>query len=186
MSTNISRSGFVSRAWQSWQRIPQAVKIAAIAIPLIDQGTKIGRSALDMMEPQIGSLCLIKEKICATTVHLNTLGSMGRDNRPEFLTDLMSTNTFEAAFSLLVIGGLTFAYHKFSESTFQRFCLAVSIAGLASNLVDRVIFGGVKDFIVFNVLEPLINFGYPFNIADTTMIGGLIAFCGASLVERKS
>jgi signal peptidase II len=55
----------------------------------------------------------------------------------------------------------------------ERRILAVVFLGAASNLADRVFFGGVIDYLSFSTLFPA------FNIADLMILGGVAAWWGA-------
>ena len=61
-------------------------------------------------------------------------------------------------------GKTTFALSKFS-----KVCLAMIIGGALGNLIDRIVLGGVRDFIYFKS----INFAI-FNIADSFITVGAI------------
>lgn len=69
---------------------------------------------------------------------------------------------------------------KWLVSKFEKVSVAVILAGTLSNLVDRIIFNGVRDFIYLK----FINFAI-FNIADMAITIGTILLCVAIIFFRK-
>lgn len=69
---------------------------------------------------------------------------------------------------------------KFSSSKFFKITLAVLFAGIVGNLIDRILLGGVRDFIYFK----FINF-YIFNFADIYLTIGTILLCVYVLFMHK-
>lgn len=61
---------------------------------------------------------------------------------------------------------------KFVKYKSEKICLGFILGGTLSNLIDRIIFGGVRDFIYLK----FINFAI-FNIADMAISFGVIALC---------
>ena len=61
---------------------------------------------------------------------------------------------------------------KFFVSKFEKFTLATILGGTISNVIDRIIFGYVRDFIYLK----FINFAI-FNIADMAITIGAILLC---------
>lgn len=61
---------------------------------------------------------------------------------------------------------------KFLTSQYEKICLGVIMAGTFSNLLDRLMFGGVRDFIYLK----FINFPI-FNIADMCITIGVVLLC---------
>ena len=69
------------------------------------------------------------------------------------------------------------------EQSLKRFCLAIILGGAIGNVIDRVMYGHVVDFLLFYYRE----WQYPaFNVADSAITIGviLIVFDGFFL-ERK-
>lgn len=76
---------------------------------------------------------------------------------------------------------------KYIKSTnpnkYEKLCYGLIIAGAIGNLIDRVIYGYVIDFLDFNL------FGYPFpifNLADTAIVLGVIILLILSLIESRN
>ena len=69
---------------------------------------------------------------------------------------------------------------KWLNSKFEKISLALILAGTIGNLIDRIIFSGVRDFIYLK----FINFAI-FNIADMAITIGAILLCVAVVFFRK-
>lgn len=71
---------------------------------------------------------------------------------------------------------LVFAFLIFSKKIVkyksEKICLGFILGGTLSNLIDRIIFGGVRDFLYLK----FINFAI-FNIADMAISFGVIVLC---------
>ena len=101
---------------------------------------------------------------------------------PEFLSLTYSTNTgaifgmLRGMNTLLILVGLVIViwliYYVYaetkSENTSYFFALMLIIGGAISNLIDRIVYGSVIDFINF-------YFWPTFNIADSAITVGVIA-----------
>ena len=66
---------------------------------------------------------------------------------------------------------------KVFSSKFETIVLGVILGGTLSNVIDRFLFGGVRDFIYFK----FINFAI-FNIADMAVTIGAILLCVAVMI----
>ena len=82
--------------------------------------------------------------------------------------------TILAIIVLLIVG---YIFYK-EKSTKTRTVLALFCAGLIGNLIDRLIFGSVTDFIDFKIW-PI------FNIADSAITLSVIALIYLSVRERR-
>lgn len=67
---------------------------------------------------------------------------------------------------------------QYFPSKAEKFLLGIILGGAVSNLIDRFMFGGVRDFIYLK----FINFSI-FNIADIAVTLGVIAFVIVYLVK---
>jgi len=81
--------------------------------------------------------------------------------------------------SVVVVGYLW----KFRNQEFiYRLSLALILGGAIGNLIDRLIFGKVVDFLDFNIA----GFHWPvFNVADSSVTIGMILFLFLSLFKDK-
>jgi signal peptidase II len=67
---------------------------------------------------------------------------------------------------------------KFFNSKTEKACFGLILGGTLSNLIDRISFGGVRDFIYLKS----INFAI-FNVADMCVVCGVIIFCAYFLFK---
>ncbi len=58
-------------------------------------------------------------------------------------------------------------------------CIVLVLVGAVSNLVDRIMYGGVVDFVSLSI-------GNVFNIADVYIVGGIIGWCIVSLKHDRN
>ena len=75
--------------------------------------------------------------------------------------------------ALLIIGIATLFFTVFRKNTPVRICLMVIEAGAIGNLIDRLYFGSVRDFI--DVVRMLFIPSYTCNVADIYIVFGAIA-----------
>jgi len=78
---------------------------------------------------------------------------------------LTGMNTFLIIISILIIAGLIYYFKRFTKA--ERYPLSLILGGAIGNLIDRIIFGHVIDFINVRVW-PI------FNIADSAITIGII------------
>ena len=70
---------------------------------------------------------------------------------------------------------------KWLESKFEKISVALVLAGTVGNLIDRIIFNGVRDFIYLKFIDFAI-----FNIADMAIIIGTTLLCIGLLFIKKT
>ncbi len=77
-----------------------------------------------------------------------------------------------------VLIGCLIVSKKHLSGKFQKFCLGLILGGTFSNLIDRIIFGGVRDFIYLKFIDYAI-----FNVADMAVVCGVILLCVSLIVS---
>lgn len=89
---------------------------------------------------------------------------------------LQGTASWMGWLSILVIGGLILYLARLPKAaSLMRLGLALVIGGALGNLVDRLLYGQVLDFIS----SPLLP--WVFNVADIFINGGIVMFAAGSL-----
>jgi len=69
-----------------------------------------------------------------------------------------------------------------SKTNFERICYGTVIGGAVGNLLDRVVYGYVIDFLDFHIF----SYHFPiFNLADTFIVIGILLLLMISLKEEK-
>lgn len=93
---------------------------------------------------------------------------------------LQGTNIIFAILAVIVSGAIVYYYPRVTKDDWTlRVALSMQLAGALGNLVDRVVFGQVTDFISVG------NFAV-FNVADSSItVGVAILILGVWLQERK-
>ena len=154
-------------------KIELIVLVGAFALDLISKA--IINSTIELGE----SVVLIPNFLCFTYTHnyAAAFGSaFGLDGI--FNHETVMTIFIVFAFIAIVLFGF-FMYRARNQKLILRIAYALIIAGAAGNLVDRMVFGYVRDFIHFIYLG-LTIFGSTsfaiFNIADAALVIGVIIF----------
>lgn len=80
--------------------------------------------------------------------------------------------------SLLAVGGIVYFFSKEELNLWPQIFLALILAGAIGNLVDRVIFGKVTDFIEF-------SFWPTFNLADSFITIGVLSMAIYLILIKK-
>ncbi len=79
-------------------------------------------------------------------------------------------NFFFIVSLIAAVGIIYFFYKTEAYQKFYRFGLVLVLSGLVGNLIDRVVFGYVRDFIDFII----VGYDFPiFNIADMAIVIGV-------------
>lgn len=87
---------------------------------------------------------------------------------------LRGTNIYLIWFSLIVLGLIMFYWHEINKK--DRLFFALITGGILGNLVDRIAYGFVVDFISF-------SFWPAFNVADSAICIGIIGLIYYSLKD---
>lgn len=129
--------------------------IISFLVILVDRITKI---LVTNLIPYGKSITLIKKVFYLTNVH--NIGAA---------FSIMEGNTIILiCFSLLFLGLIIFYMYKYKKLNIE---FAFVIGGLIGNLIDRIIYGYVIDFIGINIFK----YSFPiFNIADSLIVIGAI------------
>jgi signal peptidase II len=105
--------------------------------------------------------------------------------RPQHFLPFLNPTLFYALFSAVAIGFLAFLYRKLPrEDAWQKSALTLILSGAFGNLIDRLRFHKVTDFIDVGIP------GYPlrwptFNIADSCVCVGVAMILISSWLPRK-
>ncbi len=83
----------------------------------------------------------------------------------------------------IAVVGLTIAYMKFKvENTFYYLPIGLIVGGALGNMIDRIRFGSVVDFLDFYFG----NYHWPaFNVADSAICVGAVLFIGMNYLDSK-
>lgn len=86
------------------------------------------------------------------------------------------------AFIAISIAAILFVFILLAKSREDRLGLSLILGGAIGNLLDRIAFGRVTDFI--DVFAG--NFHWPaFNVADSALTIGLVLLLAAAFIQRK-
>ncbi len=83
---------------------------------------------------------------------------------------------------VLIAAGYFMIRFRHKQSRFFRIVIAVVFAGALGNLIDRVAFGYVRDFVDIRLFS---FWNYVFNIADAALVIGAILLCIYLLFVHK-
>lgn len=146
----------------------------------------------------IAALVIILDQVAKYLVRLN-LPSLSAFAPIPALADfftLTNTHNTGAAFgmfkeaggiftvvAILVSGAIVFYYHRIPEGQYLiRLALGLQLGGALGNLIDRLLYGTVTDFIFFHWYDQL---NAPiFNIADLSITVGVIILAYLMLLEH--
>lgn len=77
---------------------------------------------------------------------------------------------------------LVYRRHFLQGNKFHRILLGLMIGGIAGNLIDRIRFGWVTDFLSFNFGR----YEYPsFNVADSSICIAVVLYIAFNLLEER-
>lgn len=145
--------------------------IIAVAVVLIDQLTKI----LVVNNFKIGESVPLIDGVLNFTFHTNKGAAFGilSENRYVFM--------IASAAIIAVLCFIVYKYH--GQSKLFDICLGLIIGGGLGNMIDRVIYGYVVDFIDFCAFD---FWTYIFNIADSAVVIGCILAIIFLLFDKKA
>ncbi|MEY2547386.1 MAG: signal peptidase [Verrucomicrobiota bacterium] len=86
--------------------------------------------------------------------------------------------------ALLVVVTLLVRHH--SRDAWRDVSLALLLAGIVGNLTDRLLYGHVFDFLLFDLHVPLAHPWPAFNVADSCICIAVVFFIIHSLRPRKT
>lgn len=130
----------------------------AIFILLLDQ---ISKSLIEIYFKLNESVIIIKDFFSITIAH-NTGGAWSILNNHSYLFIIFSV------IALIILIRFMF---QFKNNLRNNIAFAFTVAGIMSNLADRLFLGYVRDFLDFKIF----GYDYPiFNIADIAIVMGVI------------
>lgn len=135
--------------------------VAVLAVDLLSK-----TAAFDILENAPGNTVTVAEGIFSITLARNYGASFGIfDGRTELLTAITAIGLAAALFILL--------FRPHSPKIF-RYALLCVIGGGVGNLIDRIAFGYVRDFIDYTFLQTFFGIDFAIgNIADIFVIIGM-------------
>lgn len=132
--------------------------VIAIFILLFDQ---ISKSLIEIYFKLNESFVIVKDFFNITVAH-NTGGAWSILNNHSYLFIIFSV------IALIVLIRFMF---QFKNNLRNNIAFACTVAGIMSNLADRLFLGYVRDFLDFKIL----GYDYPiFNIADIAIVVGVL------------
>jgi len=93
------------------------------------------------------------------------------------------TYLFTATSIVLTIIIFIYLWHERNNSALLRMSLAFILAGAIGNLLDRIVYGEVADFLDFSFWG---YHWYIFNVADSSVTVGMILFIIYSIIDNAS
>ncbi|MDQ3002040.1 MAG: signal peptidase II [Fibrobacterota bacterium] len=105
--------------------------------------------------------------------------------KPQELLPFLNPTLFYVLFSTVAVGFLIFLYRKLPRDDYwQKSGIVLILSGAAGNLIDRVRFHKVTDFIDVGI--PAISTRWPtFNIADSCVCVGVAMILLSSWIPRR-
>jgi len=139
--------------------------LLALGVLLLDQLTKwIITTTMEIGQ----NILLIRNFFSISYVH-NTGAGFGI---------LQNQNSFLILIALIAITIIMFLLRKILKEHHTTIAASLILGGAAGNLVDRLVYGGVIDFINF-------SFWPAFNVADSALTVGVIWLVWMSFIEKK-
>jgi len=144
--------------------------IVAAAVIILDQASKLSAArSLDLWRPRV----IINGFFSLTLVH----------NRGAAFGLLPRHTTLFIFLSLLTIGLLLLFYRRyFCRGTLFRLAAGLVLGGAVGNLIDRIRYNYVVDFLDFQVGD----YHWPaFNLADSSICVGVAFLIGLAVFSKK-
>lgn len=92
-----------------------------------------------------------------------------------------------AIISLVAVIGLTYYIYKFPVlPAVQGISLAIILGGAAGNMIDRLFYGEVVDFLSIDFPDFIMNRWPTFNIADSAVLTGVIILAASAFFDSKT
>jgi len=88
---------------------------------------------------------------------------------------LQNMNSYLIWFSIIVLGIIIYLYPQIKKN-YERIAIYLIVSGIIGNLIDRILFGCVRDFIDFRIWPV-------FNIADSAIVIGVMLLVLYSVKE---
>jgi signal peptidase II len=84
-------------------------------------------------------------------------------------------------FIIVAVAAICFVVYLLMKRTYNTFGLSLILGGAVGNLIDRVLYGQVVDFIDFSIG----SYHWPaFNVADSALTGGIIIILMTSVFRK--
>lgn len=157
MAAHIVRKQILYSGWWYW--------LLAIVLVILDQGTKFWSKTILSQRP-------LNLGFVTFDYAMNTGASFS------MLQDMNNTLVWV---SVIVLGCLMYWYHAMvgRGSAVQKSAYTLIVAGILGNLVDRLFFGFVTDFIDLH-WWPI------FNVADSCLVVGVVMYVCIELFAREN
>ena len=142
------------------------ISSTSLLIVIFDQITKLLISSYFLL----GESKVLINNVVSLTLIQNTGAGFGI---------LKGFNIFLIIISLLIIGAIFYCYKKIPERKYMYVAVGLLLGGAVGNLIDRILYGYVVDFI---------NFGWwpAFNVADSAITVGVVLLGIEILRDRNS
>lgn len=115
----------------------------------------------------------------STPIKISSFFSLAyRTNSGAIWGRMQGYNWLFGLISILAIAGIIYFFNKEELELWPQVFLALILAGALGNLVDRVIFGHVTDFIEF-------SFWPTFNLADSFITAGVLSMAFHLILVKK-
>lgn len=131
------------------------------AVILLDRLTK--KSIIDNLD--INQTMLVMKNVLNFTFVTNTGAGFG----------ILNSFNLPLLFLGIAVSGFLLLYFDRFKTKYEKTCITLIIAGALGNVIDRIMYGHVVDFIDF-------NFWPAFNVADSAICVGVI---GLIIYYRK-